>query len=281
MTVRMRCGLFLIVAAGLGALIRVRAQAPPSSDYTTSFYVRDGLRLQSYLYLPAEGAAAPLVVYHHGSRIGFDRLERPFPWLARVFTAAGYAVLIPERRGYGKSDGKTFTEEVGRDRGKAFLARLEAETDDALAAIDDALKTHAERIDSRRIAMVGWSFGGIVSVLGGARSPRFAAIVAQAPGSLNWDRSPVLRTALLDAAGRIRAPLQCLVAANDATIESAKQVCARAAAGGTTATFKLYPAFTPPSPSDIPAGHLVFTNDGLPFWKEDVLAFLAASFRRL
>jgi dienelactone hydrolase len=276
----MRCGLLLIVAAGLGALIRVGAQAPQPADHATSFYVHDGLRLQSYLYLPAEGAAAPLVVYHHGSRIGADRLERPFPWLAHVLTAAGYAVLVPERRGYGKSEGRTFTEQVGRDRGKAFLARLQAETDDALAAIDDVLKTHADRIDSRRIAMVGWSFGGIVSVLGGARTPRFAAIVAQAPGALNWEQSPVLRTALLDAAGRIRAPLQCLVATNDATIESAKQVCARAAAGGTSATFKLYPAFTPPSPSDIPAGHLLFTSDGLQFWKEDVLAFLAASFRQ-
>jgi dienelactone hydrolase len=280
MTVRMRCGLLLIVAAWLdGTLIPAGAQTPQPSDYATSFYVRDGLRLQSYLYLPAEGTAAPLVVYHHGSRIGADRLERPFPWLAHVLTAAGYAVLVPERRGYGKSDGKTFTEEVGRDRGMAFLARLQAETDDALAAIDDVLKTHADRIDSRRVAMVGWSFGGIVSVLGGARNPRFAAIVVQAPGSLNWDQSPVLRTALLDAAGRIRAPLQCLVAANDATIESAKQVCARAAAGGTSATFKLYPAFRPPSPSNIPDGHLLFTNDGLQFWKEDVLAFLAASFR--
>jgi dienelactone hydrolase len=276
----MRCAPFLIVAAWLGGtLVRVMAQAPQPSDYATSFYVRDGLRLQSYLYLPAETAAAPLVVYHHGSRIGFDRLERPFPWLAHVLTAAGYAVLVPERRGYGKSEGKTFTDEVGRDRGKTFLARLQAETDDALAAIDDALKTHGERIDSRRIAMVGWSFGGIVSVLGGARNPRFAAIVAQAPGSLNWEQSPVLRAALLDAAGRIHAPLQCLVAANDATIESAKQVCARAAAGGTSATFKLYPAFTPPSPSDIPPGHLLFTNDGIQLWKEDVLAFLAAAFR--
>jgi hypothetical protein len=117
-------------------------------------------------------------------------------------------------------------------------------------------------------------------VLGGARTPRFAAIVAQAPGSLNWDQSPMLRAALLDAAARIRVPLQCLVAANDATIESAKQVCARAAAGGTSATYKLYPAFTPPSPSNIPAGHLLFTSDGIQIWEQDVLAFLAASFRQ-
>jgi dienelactone hydrolase len=160
------------------------------------------------------------------------------------------------------------------------VARLEAETDDALAAVDDALKTHGERIDQKRLAMIGWSFGGIVSVLGGARDARFAAIVAQAPGALNWETSPMLRRALLDAAGRIHVPLQCLVAANDATIESAKQICARAAAGGTAATYKLYPAFKPPTPSNIPDGHLLFTVDGLPIWEQDVLAFLAASFRQ-
>jgi cephalosporin-C deacetylase-like acetyl esterase len=161
MTAPMRGVVVLILTSCLGgALIAAGAQAPQASDYATSFYVRDGLRLQSYLYLPAEGSSVPLVVYNHGSRIGADRLERPFPWLAHVLTAAGYAVLVPERRGYGKSEGKTFTEDVGRDRGKAFLARLEAETDDALAAVEDVLKTHAGRLDPKRIAMVGGRLAG-------------------------------------------------------------------------------------------------------------------------
>jgi dienelactone hydrolase len=279
MTYSMRGRTFLLTASALaGALVIAAAQVPPPSDHTTSFYVRQGLRLQSYLYLPAQGASVPLVVYHHGSRAGAERLERPFPWLARALTAAGYAVLVPERRGYGKSEGKTFAEEVGRDRGTAFLARLSNETDDALAAIDDTLTTHGERIDRKRVAMIGWSFGGIVSVLGGARRPGVAAIVAQAPGALNWEQSPALRAALLDAATKIRVPLQCLVAANDATVESAKQICARAAASGTAATYKLYPAFTPPTASDLPGGHLLFTADGLSIWEQDVLSFLAAAF---
>ena len=66
MTVRMRCILFLMVAAGFaGGLIRLGAHAPQPN-------------------LPAGNASAPLVVYHHGSRIGFDKLERPFPWLAHA-----------------------------------------------------------------------------------------------------------------------------------------------------------------------------------------------------
>ena len=80
----------------------------------------------------------PLVVHNQGWR-GAERTEQPFTWIARALTSAGYAVLVPGRRGYGQSGGRTFTEEVGDDRAAAFNSRLQAETDDALAAVDDVM----------------------------------------------------------------------------------------------------------------------------------------------
>jgi dipeptidyl aminopeptidase/acylaminoacyl peptidase len=95
----------------------------------------------------------------------------------------GFAVLVPERRGYGQSEGLPFYDEVGNNVGARFVGRLEAETGDALAALD-FLKT-LPWVDQRRIGIMGWSLGGIVSVFAASRSDRFQAAVDQAGGSLN------------------------------------------------------------------------------------------------
>jgi dienelactone hydrolase len=275
----MRGGLVALALVLAGHIAAPSGQAPAPPSYKTLFYARDGLRLESYLYLPSRPGPAPLVLYNHGSRAGAERTERPFPWIARFLTAAGYAVLVPERRGYGKSEGPTFTEEVGVDRGPRFMARLQAETDDALAALASAQEEDHASIDVRHVAIMGWSFGGIVSVLGAARGEKFMAVVIQAPGALNWDRSPALREALLDAARRIRVPVQCMVAENDATTESAKQICAKAKAAGAATSLTVYPAFNPRQPSDTAPGHLLFGADGVGLWEKDVLAFLGTAVR--
>ena len=144
-----------VAAALLCAATLAASQAAQAPAYTTRFYARDGLRLESYLYLPALPGPVPLVIYNHGSRVGLERTERPFPWIARFLTAAGYAVLVPERRGYGQSQGPTFTDDIGDDRGPRFIARLQAETDDALAAVDDVLATSGGKIDRGRMAIMG------------------------------------------------------------------------------------------------------------------------------
>ena len=78
------------------------------------------------------GSVSPVTGRRHAARRaqprlprGAERTERPFTWIARALTSAGYAVLVPERRGYGQSGGRTFTEEVGDDRAAAFISRLQ------------------------------------------------------------------------------------------------------------------------------------------------------------
>ncbi|TMH69037.1 MAG: hypothetical protein E6H57_09940 [Betaproteobacteria bacterium] len=58
----------------------------------------------------------------------------PFEYVGRMLTSAGYVVLVPERRGYGKSDGAIWWHDVGNDSSQ-LVARLQAETDDVLAAL--------------------------------------------------------------------------------------------------------------------------------------------------
>jgi len=281
MTLRRRprpIAVFALAASGLATLAAAAAPTPPPPSpppYETLFYTHDGLRLEAYLYRPAGPGPFPLVVYNHGSNPGKERIEWAAPFIGRLLTAAGYAVLVPERRGYGQSEGATFTEEIGDDRGPRYVARLQLETGDVLAAVDHVLAAPGSRLDPRRVAIMGWSFGGIVTTFAaGTPGPaRFAAAVVQAPGALSWPRSPALQPALREAARRIRIPIQCLVAENDATVESTRAVCeeAHAAAGD----LKVYPPFTPTPPRPDAQGHAIFSPQGLALWKDDVLAFLA------
>jgi dienelactone hydrolase len=245
------------------------------------FYTHDNLRLEAYLYRPSGDGPFPLIVYNHGSaQPGEEAVEWPAPFIARMFVPAGYAVLVPERRGYGKSEGAPFSTAIGQDRGERFLRRQQDEAGDINAAVEYVLKEFRAAIDTRRIVIMGWSFGGIVTTLAASRSDRFAGVIVQAPGALNWDRSEPVRAALTEAAGRLRVPLSCSVAENDLTTESARGICAAASAGGAKTVLKIYPAFNSgrERPGN-PPGHALFGPFGVDFWREDVLAFLAETTR--
>jgi dienelactone hydrolase len=265
---------FTVVAAG-----PVRAQSPsprPSAPpHETFFYQHDGLRLEAYFYRPEGDGPFPLVVYNHGSAPpGQERVEWPAGFMGYLLPPAGYALLVPERRGYGQSEGQPFSEEIGSDRGPRYVARMQAEAGDLLAAADHVTRDPAFRIDPRRRALIGYSFGGIVTTLAASGRDDFAAVVVQAPGALNWSRSPELRAALTSAAEKISVPIQCLVAENDATPESARAVCA--AVKDAPAELKVYPPFTPTRQVNAAAapGHALFSPQGLSVWKGDVMAFL-------
>ncbi len=254
-------------------------EKPAKPAYAELFYEHDGLRLQSYLFKPMSSGPFPLVIYNHGLRFGDERSERPFFYIARLLNDAGYAVLVLERRGYGASDGPTFREEVRGDYRDLFVARVVAETGDALAAIE-AIADEPE-VDASRIAMMGWSFGALVSVFAAARTDRLFAVINQAGGSLNFLRSSPLREALDAAARALTTPVCCMVAKNDGTVDGARRVHAILASRGVPAELKIYPPFTPKQPIDgIAPGHLIFGAEGVPIWGDDVIRFLSDHSRR-
>jgi dienelactone hydrolase len=283
--------LFLTISPLTGASMHAHEQTPPTPPataattpgasetlpYETLFYTREGLRLEAYFYKPAGTGTGPfpLVIYNHGSRAGRERVEVPMQFIGRLLTEAGYAVLVPERRGYGKSDGPTFADDIGDDRGPRFLARLQAESEDVLAALTFATTTGHLPIDPKRVAIMGWSFGGIVTTLAVGHSTAFVAAINQAPGALNWDRVPALREALIAAAGKTRTPMLCMAAKNDATTENATQICGAAKRHGVEADVIIYPPFTPTTPVPIAPGHMIFSQQGVDLWRKDALAFLA------
>lgn len=258
------------LVAGSAALAQTNAQQPA---YETAFYFSGKLKIEAYVFKPEGPGTFPVVIYNHGSRAGHEREEHPFAYVGELLTRSGYVVVVPERRGYGKSDGPTFSETVGEDRGPRFVARVQEETDDMLAAVEFA-KT-LTYTDMSRMGVMGWSFGGIVSVFGAARSTAFRVVVDQAGAALTWDHSPAMQAALKDAAGKIRIPLLGMVAKNDRTTESVKAVVYEAEKHGATVKLIVYPAFTPQEAGGVAPGHMIFGREGWRVWEADVKEFLA------
>ena len=245
--------------------------AEGNPPYTEIFYKSGALRIQAYLYKPAGHGPFPLIVYNHGSRDGQERTEQPALFVARVFLPAGYAVLVPERRGYGKSEGKIFRQEVGSNLEQKLINRLQEETSDVLAGVDEV--KNMPDIDTNRISIIGWSFGGIISLFAASRSDAFFAIVDQAGGSLTWNRSQALRLAMTSAARGIHIPLLCMDAENDATTESVNTICK--SSSGNETELKIYSPFTPTqNPFGVAPGHLIFSGQVVSIWGRDVVGFI-------
>ena len=260
--------LCLVVAAA-------QSQSPADSAYTEVFYPSGSLRIHAYLYKPSGDGPFPVVIYNHGARTGRPRRSEPNEYIGRLLTRAGYAVLVPERRGYGGSDGPTLSEDVGHDWEQRFIARVEAETDDVFAALD-YLRT-LPFADTKRIGIMGYSLGGIVTMFALSRSTTFAVAINQAGAARTWNISAQLRSALIAAAEKGTTPGLLLVAQNDYTTASITTLAEIFKKRDVPHRVVIYEPFTPQHGGEavIAPGHLVFTAQGMHVWERDVLEFLA------
>jgi len=277
------CLVILILALGI-TQARGQLAAEPQS-YTEAFYSSGPLRIQADLYRPAGNGPFPLVIYNHGSRANRERESWPFSYVGEILLQSGYAVLVPERRGYGRSDGPTYSEEMHQSVGRYaassesphFVDRLQAESDDVLAALD--FIRSLPFVDQSRLGIMGWSFGGIVTMFAVSRSNAFRAAVDQAGGALVWDGSAALRDALVAAARQARPPILLMVAQNDRTTASITTLASVLLARNPATELIIYPPFTPSrNPRNSAPGHLIFSEQGSAIWANDVRIFFAKYF---
>jgi dienelactone hydrolase len=279
------CLIIFVLAQGI-----VPARGQPVTEpepYTEVFYSSGPLRIQAYLYRPPGNGPFPLVIYNHGSRENRERESWPFSYVGRILLQSKYVVLVPERRGYGRSDGPTFSEEMrqsippsgGGRRGPLvenphLVDRLQAESDDVLAALD-FIRT-LPFVDYSRLGIMGWSFGGIITMFAISHSGAFRAAVDQAGGALVWDGSAALRDALVAAAYRARPPVLLMVAQNDRTTASITTLASVLQAQNPATKVIIYPPFIPSrNPRSTAPGHLIFSEQGSAIWENDVRSFFA------
>ncbi|HVO04527.1 MAG TPA: alpha/beta fold hydrolase [Candidatus Cybelea sp.] len=267
------------IAAGLALMALTRPRGTRADQpYDDITYKSGSLSIEAYLYRPSGTGPAPLIIYNHGSREGAEGKSVPWVRIANLFRDAGYAVLVPERRGYGKSEGVSWSDAVGHDTGKVFLDRCHDESDDVLAAA--AYAAGLSFVDRSRIGIVGWSLGGIVTLLAVSRSAAFKAAVVQASGALTWRHSTPLQSTLVDAARTAKCPVFLMDAANDAAPEDIPTLADAMQKAGLPHQMTMYPAFTPSSnPANIAPGHLLFGPEGLSIWGHDAVAFLNAALK--
>ena len=252
-------------------MMSITAAISSEIQYSGIFYRSGNLNIQAYLYQPKGAGPFPVVIYNHGSRGGRESDSVPFQYIGAILTRAGYIAFVPERRGYGNSDGLNPRDEVGRDQSRV-VTRLYAETEDVLAAI--AYLRTVPSADTNRLGIMGWSFGGIVTMFATSRSAAFAAAVDQAGGALTWDSNAHVRNALVQAAESSTTPTLFMVARNDRTTSSITTLAEIFKDRGIPQQTLIYDAFTPNRGAWAAPGHAVFSEQGTDVWENDLLQFL-------
>ncbi len=122
----------------------------------------DGLRIHGWLYLPKRDGRFPLIILTNGGGDDPVRTRSLSDWVAPILAHCGYAALVHDKRGTGRSEGDfaaTTYDDYVRDAGNCALF----------------LSKHP-RIDPDAIGVLGGSEGGRIAVLTASRFPvvRFA-----------------------------------------------------------------------------------------------------------
>jgi len=157
---------FLVVRS---ALEGVALGAMQPIDYPA----RDGVRIPGYLTLPPGQESAkglPAIVLPHGGPEARDVWG--FDWLAQFYAHQGYVVLQPNFRG-SAGYGEAWFQKNGFQSWRT-----------AIQDVIDGAKWLAETgvADPKRIAIVGWSYGGYAALQAAITEPEvFRAVVAIAP----------------------------------------------------------------------------------------------------
>jgi dipeptidyl aminopeptidase/acylaminoacyl peptidase len=162
---------------------RVNPQISEYSSFQTrtlGWKSKDGLQIEGVLRLPVgygSGARVPLLVELHGGPTGVALEDYPVPrtYPTQLYLQAGFAVLAPNFRGssnYGAS---------------LRLANIQSQgfgdMDDVMAGIDHLV---AQGIaDPDRLGVMGWSYGGFLSIWIVSHSQRFKAASIGAP-TTDW-----------------------------------------------------------------------------------------------
>ena len=157
-------GTLELIADSYPALVNVELPQKEAVNYQA----RDGLEIEAFLTLPkGKKKNLPTIIFPHGGPIAADGAEG-FDYWTSFFANRGYAVLQMNFRG---STG------YGYDFMKAGLGQWGGQMQDD---IEDATKWAIDQgiADSKRICIVGGSYGGYAALMGAATSDLYQCAVS-------------------------------------------------------------------------------------------------------
>jgi dienelactone hydrolase len=248
------------------------------------------LHLKAFLWKPAGPGPFPSVLFCHGSG-GADAnhtaglpITEAAEKLAPLFLKHGYTFVYLFRRGQGLSaDQGPFMQDILQQeeaaKGKEarqhlqFVLTTTDHLDDTLAALS-FLKT-MPAIDDKRIAIVGHSFGGQLTLLAAERDNTIRAAVTFAAAASSWERSPELRKRLLAGAEKTTTPIMLIQAANDYSTAPSQELAGELRRLHKSYVMKIYPPVGQTSDD----GHN-FLYLAIPQWEQDVFNFLDEHVKR-
>lgn len=263
--------LFCLLAHSFTTCVHSQTVSKP-----TVVVVRSGtLKLRALLWQPSGRGPFPGVLFSPGSG------QSPPPHsLGRLFANHGYVFLALFRRGQGLSEnqGAESARLVMRERaehGEDAANRLQMqllegeELDGELSAV--GVLRSLPKVDRNRIALVGHSFGGSLSMLLAERDPSIRALVNFGGGAGSWVRSSYLRERLISAARKLTTPVFYVLAANDYSTAPGEVLISELSRSGKSHRLKVYPAFGKTTGE----GHsLIYLSEST--WERDVFTFLDA-----
>jgi dienelactone hydrolase len=252
-----------------GRVIHIPMQVPRPSGFQR-------VTLEATLYQPDGPGPFPLLVLSHGTprnprqRVARGRLTyKAQSW---EFVSLGFAVVIPMRRGYGRSGGDYAEGEGSCDRAQFYQAGVESARD--LRAAVKYVST-LPGLDSHRLVLAGYSSGGFASlILASQGLPGLRGVINFNGGRGSTKRrncSPENLIAACALAGRtLRVPTLWVYAENDSYFPPplARKMCAAFRRSGGRAEFIMLKPF-------YEEGHFLFPDvRGLDWWTPVVKRFL-------
>ena len=242
------------------------------------------LTLRALVWRPSGSGPFPAILFNHGSYTKQDSLlMNEAVILGPVFAQHGYLFLLLFRRGVGLSaaqgtaGGELMQQGLAAkgqsERNRVQLQLLEGEELDEARAAMALLRTYP-MVDRTRLAVVGHSFGGALSLLQAARDTTIRALVVFGAAAASWCQSSGLRARLRRAVRTIAAPILFVHAANDYSTASGEALAAKRQKLDKPYALKIYPPFGPTARD----GHnLIFRRPST--WEADVFGFLEKNLR--
>jgi carboxymethylenebutenolidase len=242
------------------------------------------LHLKAFLWKPAGPGPFPAVLFNHGRSDGPQQHTRSLTIteaakiLGPVFVKHGYVFLYLFRRGEGLSaDQGPFIGDLlkreaaakGEDARKhlQFVLMTTDHLDDAVSGL--SFLKNVREVDAHRIAVVGHSFGGQLTLLVAERDSTVKAAITFAGAAGSWDGSSELRARLLTAVRNITAPILLLHAANDYSVAPGHAIAGELTRLSKPHELKIYP----PVGQTADDGHN-FVYTAVALWEDDVFRFL-------
>ena len=229
------------------------------------------LQLQTTIFKPPGTGPFPLLLMNHGKTLGAPAQQKRQRYLAmsREFVRRGYAVVVPMRKGFAKSDGPY------DDLGCNMADNGQLQADDIEATLN-ALVTHAW-VDKQRIVVAGESYGGLAALAFATRHyPGVKGIINFSGGlKLNdplcdWQES--LINAVASYGAQTTVPSIWFYGENDRLFDQqlAKQLNFAYQTAGGSSQFIAFGKFK----ND--AHGMIFSHAGLPYWLNEVDRFLGS-----